>query len=173
MTISPPDPQPARHPAGRARPRFDWRRPHHWLAYGAGSGLSPWAPGTAGTLAAIPLYLLLAPLPLVAYLALVAAFFAIGVWACDKTARELGVDDPSPVVWDEVVGLLVTMIAAPAGWVWVLIGFLLFRFFDILKPWPIRVLDRDLHGGLGIMLDDLVAGLMAWGVLQALHRLIG
>jgi phosphatidylglycerophosphatase A len=153
--------------------RFDWRRPHHWLAYGAGSGLSPWAPGTAGTLAAIPLYLLVAPLPLVAYLALVAASFAIGVWACGKTARELGVDDPSPVVWDEVVGLLVTLIAAPPGWVWVLVGFLLFRLFDILKPWPIRVLDRDLHGGLGIMLDDLVAGLMAWGVLQALHLAFG
>lgn len=173
MTISPPEPRPGPLKAGRVVAHFDWRRPHHWLAYGAGSGLSPWAPGTAGTLAAIPLYLLVAPLPLAPYLALVAASFAIGVWACDKTARELGVDDPSPVVWDEVVGLLVTMIAAPPGWVWVLVGFLLFRLFDILKPWPIRVLDRDLHGGLGIMLDDLVAGLMAWGVLQALHLAFG
>ena len=158
---------------GRPVPRFDWRRLHHWLAYGAGSGLSPWAPGTAGTLAAIPLYLLVAPLSLSAYLVVLVVFFAVGVWACDKTARELGTDDPAPVVWDEVVGLLVTMVAAPAGWLWLVVGFLLFRLFDILKPWPIRVLDRDLRGGLGIMLDDVAAGLMAWAVLQALHWLVG
>jgi len=154
-------------------PRFDWRKLHHWLAFAAGSGLSPWAPGTAGTLAAIPLYLVLLPLPLAWYLGLLAAFFAIGLWACDKTARELGTDDPSPVVWDEVVGFLVTMIAAPAGWPWILIGFLLFRVFDILKPWPIGVIDRRLTGGLGIMLDDVLAGLLAWIVLQGAHALLG
>lgn len=159
--------------ADPATPGFDWRRPHHWLAYGAGSGLSPWAPGTAGTLAAIPLYLLLAPLPIGAYLVVVLLLFGIGIWACDKTARELGTDDPAPIVWDEVVGLLITMAAAPSGWGWVVLGFLLFRLFDILKPWPIRVLDRDLHGGLGIMLDDVAAGLMAWGLLQAIHWLAG
>lgn len=157
----------------RLTPRFDWRKPHHWLAFAAGSGLSPWAPGTAGTLAAIPLYLLLLSLPLGWYLGLLVAFFGVGLWACDKTARELGTDDPSPVVWDEVVGFLVTMIAAPAGWPWILIGFLLFRVFDILKPWPIRVIDRRLTGGLGIMLDDVLAGFMAWVVLQGAHASLG
>jgi phosphatidylglycerophosphatase A len=149
------------------RPFFDWRRPHHWLAYGFGAGLVPWAPGTAGTLAAIPLYLLLRPLPLVWYLVVLAALVAIGVWACGKTERESGAHDPGAIVWDEVLGFLLTMTAAPAGWVWVLIGFALFRLFDILKPWPIRLLDRRVPGGLGVVLDDLLAGLMALVLLQA------
>ncbi|MEA3273693.1 MAG: phosphatidylglycerophosphatase A [Pseudomonadota bacterium] len=155
---------------GRIKPDFDWRKPHHWLAYGFGSGLSPWAPGTAGTLAAIPLYLLLRPLPVTWYLAVLLGLFLIGIWACGKTARELNAHDPAPIVWDEFLGYLLTMTAAPTGWVWVVLGFVLFRFFDILKPWPILELDRRVHGGLGVILDDLLAGLMAWAVLQALVR---
>ena len=151
----------------KGRPRMDWRRPHHWIAFGLGSGLAPWAPGTVGTLAAIPLYLLLQPLPLGWYLALLVAAFGVGVWACQRTALDLGAHDPGAIVWDEVVGLLVTLTAAPTGWVWIVIGFALFRLFDIWKPWPIRVLDAQVPGGLGIMLDDLVAGIMAWGALQA------
>ncbi len=157
----------------RVVPRFDWRRPHHWLAYGLGSGLAPWAPGTAGTLAAVPLYLLLQPLPLPWYLAMLLAFLLLGVWACDKTARELKVHDPSAIVWDEFLGYLLTMTAAPPGWVWVVLGFALFRFFDILKPWPIRELDRRVKGGLGVMLDDLAAGIMAWAVLQSVAMAVG
>ena len=153
---------------GRIVPNFDWRRPHHWLAYGFGSGLSPWAPGTVGTAAAIPLYLLLRPLPLVWYLAVLVGMFLIGIWACGKTARELNAHDPSAIVWDEFLGYLLTMTAAPTGWQWVVLGFALFRFFDILKPWPIRELDRRVKGGLGVMLDDLAAGVMAWVVLQSL-----
>ena len=153
-------------------PHFDWRRPHHWLAFGFGSGLIPWAPGTFGTVAAIPLYLLLAPLPLVWYLSLLVTLFLIGVWVCDKTAAELSVQDPSAIVWDEILGYLITMIAAPAGWAWVLAGFTLFRLFDILKPWPISVLDRRVHGGLGVMLDDVVAGIIAWALLQLLARFV-
>jgi phosphatidylglycerophosphatase A len=116
----------------------------------------------------VPLYLLLSPLPIGVYLAVVAALFALGIWVCGETARDLGLDDPSAIVWDEWVGLLVTLALAPDGWGWLLVGFGLFRLFDIVKPWPIRFLDRSVHGGLGIMIDDLVAGLMAWLVLQGL-----
>lgn len=153
--------------------RFDWRMPHHWLAFGLGAGLVPRIPGTAGTLVAVPLYLLLSPLPVVVYLAVVAGLGAVGIWACGKVAAELGQEDPRPVVWDEVVGYLVTMAAAPVGWIWIIVGFLSFRLFDILKPWPIRDLERRLKGGLGIMLDDLVAGAMAWAVLRVLARGFG
>ena len=154
-------------------PDFDWRRPHHWIAYGFGSGLVPWAPGTMGTVAAIPLYLLLQPLPLIWYLVVLAAFLWIGIWACDKTARELDAQDPTAIVWDEFLGYLLTMVAAPSGWAWVLLGFALFRIFDILKPWPIRELDRRVHGGLGIILDDLLAGLIALILSQAAARIWG
>lgn len=158
-----------------AMPRisFDPRRPHHWLAFGFGAGLVPWAPGTAGTLVGVPFYLLLAPLPLVGYLAVLAGLTLIGVWACDRTAAELDEGDPSAVVWDEILGLLVTLTAAPTGWGWILAGVVLFRIFDILKPWPIRVLDRRLKGGWGIVLDDLLAGLCALGVLQGLAAWLG
>ncbi len=163
--IQPTKPGPIARAAG-VRP--DWRRWHHWLAFGFGSGLAPKAPGTWGTLAALPLCVLMSPLPIWVYLAATAALFALGIWVCGQTARDLGLDDPGAIVWDEWVGLLVTLTAAPAGWGWLLAGFVLFRLFDILKPWPIRVLDRSLHGGLGIMLDDLVAGVMAALVLQGL-----
>lgn len=145
---------------------FNPRRSHHWIAFGFGSGLAPWAPGTFGTLAALPLYLLLARLPLGGYLTALVIVILVGIWACDRTARDLGVADPSAIVWDEFAGLLVTLAGAPAGWVWVLAGFVLFRLFDILKPWPIGWLDRQVTGGLGIMLDDLVAGLAAWACLN-------
>ncbi|GAB3110287.1 phosphatidylglycerophosphatase A [Aestuariicella hydrocarbonica] len=141
-------------------------RPVHWLAFGFGSGLSPKAPGTAGTVVAIPLYLLLSQLPLAGYLLVVLATFALGVYLCDKTSRDLGVHDHPGIVWDEFVGYWITMIAAPAGWVWVVIGFLWFRLFDVLKPWPIRWLDEHVHGGFGIMIDDVLAGVMALVCVQ-------
>jgi phosphatidylglycerophosphatase A len=148
------------------RPVFDWRRPHHWLAFGFGAGLAPLAPGTLGTLVAVPLYLLSPG----AYLLVLVGLFLIGLWACDKTARELGGGDPGAIVWDEIIGYLVTMALAPPGWTWILLGLILFRFFDILKPWPIGPLDRRVKGVLGILLDDLVAGAMAWVLIQALHH---
>ncbi|HHH40127.1 MAG TPA: phosphatidylglycerophosphatase A [Sedimenticola sp.] len=147
-----------------ARP--DWGNPVHLLAFGLGSGAAPKAPGTVGTLAAIPLYLLLRPLPSGLYLVLVAAMFLAGIWLCGRTSRDLGVHDHGGIVWDEWVGLLLTLWLAPPGWPWLLAGFLLFRFFDILKPWPIGWLDRRVSGGLGIMLDDLVAGLFGFLVIQ-------
>lgn len=129
------------------------------------------APGTVGTLAAIPLYLLISPLHWGIYLGLVVVLALVGIWACDRAARDLGVKDPSAIVWDEWVGFLVTMSAAPAGWPWLLAGFALFRLFDIWKPWPVRIADRGVGGGLGIMLDDLIAGAMA-GALIALAAVV-
>ena len=140
--------------------------PSGFLALGFGSGLAPVAPGTAGTLAAIPVYLLLQHLAIPVYAAVTAMLFLVGLPVCGWTARKLGVHDHPAIVWDEVVGYLVTMFAAPAGWQWVLAGFVLFRLFDVAKPWPIRWCDRQVHGGLGIMLDDLLAGIMAALVLQ-------
>ncbi len=149
-----------------------WSNPLHLLAFGLGSGAMPMAPGTFGTLAALPLYLLLRPLPAMAYLLLVAGMFLFGVWLCEKVSQDLGVHDHGGIVWDEWVGLLITLWSIPAGWGWIVAGFVLFRFFDILKPWPIGWLDRKVAGGLGIMLDDLIAGLFAWGILQVLIRII-
>ncbi|MCG6896500.1 MAG: phosphatidylglycerophosphatase A [Thiocapsa sp.] len=154
-------------PDGRGGPGFNAARVHHWIAFGFGSGLVPRAPGTAGTLAAIPLWLLLSPLDRPLYLVVLVFFVLIGVWACGRTARDLQSEDPSAIVWDEWVGFLVTMIAAPAGWVWVVAGFLLFRLLDIWKPWPIRLADRSIGGGIGIMLDDLIAGAMAAVLIAA------
>jgi phosphatidylglycerophosphatase A len=138
------------------------------VALGFGSGLLPVAPGTAGTLAAVPLYLLLQDLPLGAYLTVVLVFLFGGILVCGYTAARLGVHDHPAIVWDEVVGYLVTMTAAPAGWSWLAAGFVLFRLFDILKPWPIGWLDRRVHGGTGIMLDDVIAGVFAAALLQML-----
>ena len=133
----------------------------HLLAFGFGAGLAPVAPGTAGTLVAVPLYLALAALPLAAYLVVVTAAFAFGIWLCGRSAAALGVHDHSGIVWDELVGYWVTMaLVAPGAWQ-VVLGFLLFRLFDVWKPWPIGVLDRRVRGGLGIMLDDVLAGVFA------------
>ncbi len=142
--------------------------PVHFLAFGFGSGLAPFAPGTFGTLAAIPLYLLMQGLSLPIYLVITAIVCIVGVWICGKSSEKLGVHDHSGIVWDEFAGYFVTMIAAPTGWLWVIIGFGLFRLFDIWKPWPISVLDKQVHGGLGIMVDDILAGIFALVCLQAL-----
>ena len=142
--------------------------PVNFLALGFGSGLAPVAPGTAGTLVAIPVYLLLQPLALDQYLVLLAALFVAGIPICAFTAKRLDVHDHPGIVWDEVVGYLVTMAFAPTGWLWVMAGFILFRIFDVAKPWPILWLDRQVSGGLGIMLDDLLAGVFAAVVLQVL-----
>ena len=112
------------------------------------------------------------PLAPVMYLAIVGALFLIGIWLCGVTAREMGLHDPGGIVWDEWVGLLVTLWLLPDGWIWLLVGFGLFRLFDILKPWPIGWLDRRVSGGMGIMLDDLLAGIYGFLVIQLTARLI-
>lgn len=147
------------------------RRPVHMLAFGFGAGLSTTAPGTAGTLVAVPLVFVLRDLDTVWYLLLTAVLFLAGVWLCGRTARDLQVHDHPGIVWDEIVGYLVTMAWAPRQWNWIIGGFVLFRLFDIFKPWPIKTVDRRLRGGVGIMLDDLLAGLAAGLVLAAVERL--
>ncbi len=159
--------------SSQARPSPNWKNPIHLLAFGLGSGAAPVAPGTFGTLAAIPLYLVVQSLSSLHYLLLVAGLFVVGIWLCDKTSRDLGVHDHGGIVWDEWVGFLLTLWMAPQGWYWLLAGFVLFRLFDILKPWPIGWLDRQVSGGLGIMLDDLLAGLFGFLVLQAAVYLLG
>lgn len=159
--------------AGRSGPaslrgRARLRNPVHLLALGFGTGLAPRAPGTVGTLPAIPLYLLLTILPGWVALALIAVAVAGGVWICDQAARDFGVHDHPAIVWDEIAGFLVALAIAPAGWAWLAAAFVLFRLLDALKPWPIGLLDRRVGGGLGIMLDDVAAGLATGVVLQLL-----
>ncbi len=158
---------------------FQLRRPLHLCAVGFGLGLSPVAPGTVGTLAALPFYVLLMGLPPWVYLAVVALLGVVGVSICGRAAADVGVPDHSSIVWDEIVGFLVA--AWPLVWgvglghvvVDVLAVFLLFRFFDAVKPWPICVLDRRLHGGVGIMADDIAAGAAAALVLIAAAAFFG
>jgi phosphatidylglycerophosphatase A len=148
--------------------KFNLRNPIHFIACGFGSGLAPKAPGTFGTLAAIPLWLLLQTLSAPWYGLIVVTAFVFGVYVCGRTARDIGVQDHGGIVWDEFVGLWITLAMAPAYWLYVLIGFALFRLLDIWKPWPIRWFDRNVHGGLGVMLDDAVAGAVACMLLWVL-----
>lgn len=156
----------------RPLPASLWRDPVHWLAFGFGSGALPLAPGTWGTLAAVPLYLVLARLPAPWYGVAVAAMFLAGIWICGRTARDLGVHDHPGIVWDEIVGYLIAMAAAGVGAIEMIAGFLLFRLFDVVKPWPIRVADRHVGGGFGIMFDDALAGFYAMACLWAGQRLM-
>jgi len=144
------------------------RNPWTLIALGFGSGLAPWAPGTFGTLAAIPVYILLAGASPAVYSAVVAGLLGLGVVACGRCGRTLGEADHPAIVWDEIVGFLVTMWGVPASWQNVLLGFALFRFFDIVKPWPIRAIDRRTAGGWGVMLDDVAAGLLSSVILHVL-----
>lgn len=147
-------------------PKNFWRNPIHWLAFGLGSGLSPKAPGTVGTLMAVPFGLLFWSelnswqFGLLWLVALIA-----GVYICEQASAALKVHDHGGIVWDEFVGYWLVLWAAPPLWWWPIAAFVLFRLFDILKPWPIGWLDRQVSGGLGIMLDDVAAGLMAAGCL--------
>ena len=146
----------------------NWFNPIHLLAFGFGSGAAPKAPGTWGTLAAVLIYWPLSQLSPEHYLLMLLVTSVMGIYICGQTARDLGVHDHGSIVWDEFVGFWITMFAAPVGWVWVVVGFVLFRFFDIIKPWPISWIDKNITGGLGIMLDDVIAGVMAAGVLQGI-----
>lgn len=145
-----------------------FKDPVHLLAFGFGSGLARWAPGTFGSLAALVLYFAIMNFPDWAYLSVVVIVTVSGFWICGESARKLGVHDHPGIVWDEWAGMLITLAFVPAGLVWVLIGFLLFRLFDILKPFPANYFDQKFEDGVGIVMDDVVAGLYAWFALQLL-----
>jgi phosphatidylglycerophosphatase A len=148
--------------------QFKLSNPVHFLALGFGSGLITPAPGTWGTLVAIPLYLLIVSFigsGSYAYFGVILVSFLIGIYLCGKTASDAGIHDHGAIVWDEIVGFLITMALLPVTWQNVVLGFILFRFFDIFKPWPIKWLDKHVHGGFGIMIDDVLAAVFAWGLL--------
>ena len=146
--------------------------PVHILAFGLGTGLSPVAPGTVGSLLGIALAWLTFELPLTMRVGTAIGLFVAGIWICGASARKLGVHDHGGIVWDEICGMYVTLLVAPPHLLAWILGFGLFRAFDIVKPWPIRDLDHRLGGGLGIMLDDLVAALYAALLLAFYGRLM-
>ena len=149
------------------KPKITIKTPWQFLASGFGAGLSPIAPGTMGTLAAMPLWFLMATyLPLAGYLAVTIIAFIVGITICQRASDELGVHDHGGIVWDEFVGLWITMICAPISLPSAILGFILFRIFDVLKPWPIKFIDEKIEGGFGIMFDDVLAGIFALICMQ-------
>lgn len=150
-----------------------WSNPWHFIAFGFGSGLLPTMPGTYGTLAAIPIYLLCKDLSPISYLIVTLLISVFGMWLSEKVEREIGIHDYPGMNFDEIVGLMATLFMAPSGWFWVVLGFVLFRVFDIWKPGPIRWIDEHVHGGFGVVLDDLVAALFAWLTLQVTAFALG
>jgi phosphatidylglycerophosphatase A len=143
----------------------------HLIACGFGAGMAPAAPGTWGTLVAVPFYFLLLRVAFGWRLTAVLGAFLFGIWVCGESARRLGVHDPSSIVLDEIVAFLLVMVLLPAGWPWLVAGFVVFRVMDILKPWPIRRVDRRMTSGLGIMLDDILAGLLTTAVLWIVYAI--
>ena len=163
------------HPDLVLRPswRFVVSHPAHFIAFGFGAGLAPVAPGTWGTLLALPLYWLIEPrLDAQEFLLLLAGLFGVGIWACEVTGRALGASDHGGMVWDETVAFLLVLFFAPATLPWQAAAFLLFRLFDILKPPPIRYYDQSLKGGFGVMLDDLIAASFTLLVLAIARTLL-
>ena len=148
------------------------RDPVHLVAFGFGTGLIPYAPGTFGTLIAVPIVLFVMQFGWIAHLgfAIIAAIF--GIYVCGESARRLDVHDHPGIVWDEITGFAFTMLMVPAQFFWIVAGFTLFRVLDIWKPWPIREADHSLPGGLGIMLDDVLAGIFAAAILYALRLIL-
>lgn len=149
-------------------PQAVWQRPLYFFAFGFGSGAMPVAPGTWGTLMAIPFYLFLRSWPILFYLLFVVSFIILSIWVCEKVSREIHVHDHPGMCIDEFCGYFVTMINAPHGMLWVLLGFLLFRLFDIWKPWPINIIDKKMTSGVGMILDDIVAGIYGLIIIQVI-----
>ena len=167
----------------RPGPGFALAHPAHFIALGFGTGLAPLAPGTVGTLLAFPLFILLGwLLPTVSVFGVVVPlylfgvivlFFGIGVWACARTGRDLGIADHSAMNWDEVVAMLLILVFTPSSWVWWAFAFFAFRFFDVVKPPPIRHIDRAMKGGLGVMFDDIVAAFYTLLLIALVKRILG
>ena len=154
--------------------KFLFAHPAHLIAFGFGSGLAPKAPGTVGTLLGLPLFwLVVAVAPdLTNRIILLIAAFLLGVWACGRTGRALGVADHGGMVWDEIVAFALVLLFTPADWPWIALAFALFRLFDILKPWPIRFADMHLKSGFGVMFDDLLAAGYAIAVIKGVQWLV-
>jgi phosphatidylglycerophosphatase A len=146
--------------------------PSGFLAFGFGSGLSPFAPGTMGTLVSVPFIFALRTLNEVAFWVALILLFTLGVYLCGHVSRKLGVHDHGGIVWDEMLGYWLSAALVPLQWPWLLAAFILFRIFDILKPWPIRQLDKKVSGGFGIMIDDVVAALFTLGILALVQVLV-
>ncbi|MCW7764271.1 phosphatidylglycerophosphatase A [Photorhabdus luminescens] len=153
----------------KAKRRLRMSNPWHLLATGFGSGLSPVVPGTMGSAAAIPFWLLLIQLPeWICWLVIIVGMFC-GIVICQRTSDDMKVHDHGSIVWDEFIGMWITLMAIPVvNWQWVLTGFIVFRILDMWKPWPIRWFDRYVHGGLGIMLDDIIAGVFSFVIVWLL-----
>lgn len=152
--------------AHQKAPNSIWKNPVHFIACGFGVGSIPVMPGTFGTLLGVLLYWVLHTLPVVTYSFVVAVLILLGVFLCGKTNRDFGTDDHPAAVWDEIATFPIVMIAVAPDPLWIVCGFLLFRLFDIWKPGPIGWVDRHVHGGWGVMLDDVLAACFAWLVLQ-------
>lgn len=148
-----------------------YRSPVQFLAVGFGSGLAPIAPGTFGTLPALLLWIPLSYLHWSWYLAIVFCMAVTGIWICDQASKQHDVDDHGSIVWDEIVGYLITVFAIPFSFTTMIVAFFLFRLFDISKPWPVSWADKKVKGGLGVMLDDVLAGLYCCAILHTLHWL--
>lgn len=146
--------------------------PAHFLALGAGSGLAKKAPGTYGTLVGLPLFFLIAPLQIYLQISIIFILFLVGIYCCEKTGQALGVSDHGSIVWDEIVAMMLVLTFTPIQWQWWLVAFALFRLFDIWKPVPIRQCDAKIKGGLGVMMDDILAAMYAILSLKLLLWLI-
>ncbi|MEM0910810.1 MAG: phosphatidylglycerophosphatase A [Pseudomonadota bacterium] len=144
----------------------------HFAALGFGSGLAPFMPGTFGTLAGLPLVWLMSYTPGYVYIGIVVLAFLTGIKVCQTTSDALKTHDHGGIVWDEIVGIMITFVFVPFNWMTIILGFLLFRLFDIVKPWPIGMLDKRIKGGLGIMIDDVIAGVFACLILNLTYPLL-
>jgi phosphatidylglycerophosphatase A len=141
--------------------KFNYKDPIHLLAIGLGSGLVSKAPGTAGTVMALPLFFLINQLPVIAFWIVLTVATLAGIFICDKTSKDTNTTDDPRIVWDEFCGLWLTLGLLEYNAINIILGFILFRVFDIIKPWPIIFFDKKVKGGFGIMLDDIIAGLFA------------
>jgi len=153
-------------PRDRSLKQIALKTPSGLLAFGFGSGLSPFAPGTAGTIAAIPFAIALKNLSSIWFWLVLTATFVLGVWLCGRVSKKIGVHDHGGIVWDEMVGYWLAVAFIPTQWEWLLAAFLIFRFFDIFKPWPINQLDKNISGGFGIMIDDVLAAIYTMILLR-------
>ncbi len=149
-----------------------WKYPVHFLAYGFGTGLMPFAPGTFGSLVGVVLFWYMSPLGAGTYAAVVALLFVLGIFICGQTARDTAATDPGFIVFDEIVGFLIAMYLMPREWQWIVAGFLIYRLFDIWKPYPIHIVENKFGLGTAIMLDDVIAGIYTLVLLQAARMIL-